>query len=77
MLEECLAFLESKSKSSDFSYEVIVVNDGSTDGTAKVVYGYVSKYGLEKVRLLNLVKNRGKGGAVRLVSYLIFNIAHF
>lgn len=69
MLEECLEFLEAKSKTSTFSYEVIVVNDGSKDGTAKVAQDYAKKYGVDKVRLLNLVENRGKGGAVRLVSH--------
>ncbi len=29
---------------------------------------FVSQYGVDKVRLLEFVKNRGKGGAVRMVS---------
>ena len=29
---------------------------------------FVEKYGTEKVRLLEFVKNMGKGGAVRMVS---------
>lgn len=29
--------------------------------------GYTGKYGAQKVRVLTLVKNRGKGGAVRMV----------
>lgn len=28
---------------------------------------FVSRYGYEKVRVLDFVKNRGKGGAVRMV----------
>lgn len=28
---------------------------------------YCKKYGSDKVRVLSLVKNRGKGGAVRMV----------
>jgi len=67
MMEECLTFLEEKRKKNKaFSYEVIVVNDGSTDKTAQVVLDYSKKYGVDKVRLLHLIKNRGKGGAVRL-----------
>lgn len=68
MLEECLHFLEQKSKTnSDFSYEVIIVSDGSTDGTVNVALDYAKKFSVDKVRLLDLIKNRGKGGAVRLV----------
>ena len=29
---------------------------------------YVTKYGADKVRLLEFTKNRGKGGAIRIVS---------
>ncbi len=29
---------------------------------------YTKKYGAKKVRVLTLVKNRGKGGAVRMVT---------
>ncbi len=47
----------------DFSYEIIVVNDGSSDATASVVQG-VSKL-VRGVRLIDLPKNVGKGGAVR------------
>ncbi|GBM46024.1 Dolichyl-phosphate beta-glucosyltransferase [Araneus ventricosus] len=67
MLDECLEYLESRSvKHTDFSYEVIIVDDGSSDSTTKVALDYVNKYGSEKVRVLTLLKNRGKGGAVRL-----------
>lgn len=67
MLDECLDFLESKrSSEKNFSYEVIVVSDGSRDKTVDVAQKYASKYGTDKVRVLALVQNRGKGGAVRL-----------
>ena len=45
------------------SFEIIVVNDGSTDLTANVVTDF-SKQNPE-VRLLSLSKNRGKGYAVK------------
>lgn len=67
MLDECLEFLEKKSDNSDFTYEIIIVSDGSTDGTVEVGNTYSKKYGIEKVRVLALETNRGKGGAVRLV----------
>lgn len=67
MLDECIEFLESRSKSSNFKYEIIVVSDGSTDKTVQVANEYCKKWGTEKFRVLNLETNRGKGGAVRLV----------
>ncbi|KAM8717165.1 hypothetical protein ACLKA7_003949 [Drosophila subpalustris] len=67
MLDECMAFLEEKSsKQSDFTYEVIIVSDGSNDATVAVGLKYSKQYGAEKFRVLELVENRGKGGAVRL-----------
>jgi len=35
----------------------------------QVALGYVKKYGVKFVRVLTLEKNRGKGGAVRMVCY--------
>ncbi|XP_072942279.1 dolichyl-phosphate beta-glucosyltransferase [Epargyreus clarus] len=67
MLNEALEFLERRVKDQpSYKYEIIVVSDGSRDGTVKVTQSYALKYGSEKVRCLELVKNRGKGGAVRL-----------
>nr|CAG4648167.1 EOG090X0BIY [Moina brachiata]SVE93204.1 EOG090X0BIY [Moina brachiata] len=67
MLDECLEYLEEVAAlDSDKSYEVIIVDDGSKDDTTKVALKYSEKYGCEKVRVLTLEKNRGKGGAVRL-----------
>ena len=62
MLDECLEFLEARKS----SYEVIIVDDGSKDTTTEVGLGYVDKHGSERVRVLTLAKNRGKGGAVRM-----------
>ena len=68
MLDECLDYLEGRQKGdSKFSYEVIVVDDGSRDRTTDVGLKYSRKMGTNKVRVLTLVKNRGKGGAVALV----------
>lgn len=69
MLDESLAFLEERVKEKPhYKYEIIVVSDGSTDNTVRVAESYSEKYGSEKVRCLELIKNRGKGGAVRMVS---------
>lgn len=73
MLDECLEFLENRKKNSkSFLYEVIIVSDGSKDKTVKVASEYSVKYGSDIVRVLDLQPNRGKGGAVRLVSILLF-----
>ncbi|KAM4681835.1 dolichyl-phosphate beta-glucosyltransferase isoform 2-T2 [Amazona ochrocephala] len=67
MMDEALGYLEKRQKRDpSFTYEVIVVDDGSKDETTKVAMKYCKKYGSDKVRVLTLVKNRGKGGAVRM-----------
>lgn len=71
MLDECLAFLEKEHKETGSTYEVIVVSDGSTDGTVRLGIKYSQKYTTDKVRVLDLIENRGKGGAVRLVCFTI------
>lgn len=64
MLDECMAYLKTREPS--LKYEVIVVSDGSKDNTAKVGREYVKKHGADVLRVLELEKNRGKGGAVRI-----------
>lgn len=63
MLDECLEYLENRSKKG-CTYEVIIVSDGSTDKTVDIAHKYATEH--ENIRVLNLVRNRGKGGAVRL-----------
>ncbi|KAF5271186.1 hypothetical protein FQR65_LT05330 [Abscondita terminalis] len=66
MLDECIDFLESRSCDSNFKYEIIIVSDGSTDNTVLVAKKYCKQLGVDKLRILELETNRGKGGAVRL-----------
>ncbi|XP_004530322.1 dolichyl-phosphate beta-glucosyltransferase [Ceratitis capitata] len=66
MLEECLLFLEEKAKDETFTYEIILVSDGSSDGTVSLGLKYSKRYTVNKFRVLELLDNRGKGGAVRL-----------
>ncbi len=44
-------------------YELIIVNDGSTDNTLRVIKKVAEKY--PKIKIINYKKNRGKGFAVR------------
>ena len=67
-MDECLNYLEAKcKKNKDFKFEIIIVSDGSKDNTVGCAMTYTMKYTSEKIRVLALTKNRGKGGAVRLV----------
>ena len=79
MMAETIEFLEEQcTKDKSFKYEIIIVSDGSRDNTVAVAQTYVDKWGSDKIRVLNLEENRGKGGAVRLVSLQDrFGIAEF
>lgn len=69
MLDECLAYLEKRSeRDATFKYEVIVVSNGSRDSTAYIGHRYSKRFSADKVRVLALRWNRGKGGGIRLVS---------
>lgn len=50
-------------KESGLEYEVIVINDGSTDNTDRKVLGYTRRQG--KIRIVGYEENRGKGHALK------------
>lgn len=49
----------------DFSFSLLMVDDGSGDGTAGFARELAERHALERVQVLELKKNRGKGAAVR------------
>lgn len=61
-----MAYLQQRAAAcKSFSYEVLIVDDGSTDGTAKVAFDFVRKHTIDNVRVILLGKNHGKGEAIR------------
>eukprot|EP00892_Ulva_mutabilis_P006655 jgi/Ulvmu1/4361/UM002_0086.1 len=65
-VDEALEFLSIKRKKDPkFSYEVIIVDDGSKDDTYTRAMEYVERCGIDMFRVLRLPVNRGKGAAVR------------
>ena len=48
----------------NFSKEIIIVNDFSTDDTSKVVSDYISSHENETIKLFNQPRNIGKGAAL-------------
>jgi len=47
----------------EYSYEIVVVNDGSTDETAEIVRRFIPL--ISNLRLIDNEENKGKGAAVR------------
>jgi dolichyl-phosphate beta-glucosyltransferase len=60
-LRESLVYLQK----SKIPFEIVIVDDGSTDATLKVVGEFARKAGKKALRVLKQGTNRGKGAAVR------------
>jgi len=59
-------FKERSNNDNTFTWEIIVVNDGSKDNTKDVVLNnYCKKYSSDELRLLSYDVNQGKGYAVQ------------
>ncbi|VEL07857.1 unnamed protein product [Protopolystoma xenopodis] len=66
MIGDALDYLSTRESRGNFTYEVIIIDDGSTDGTSQVALKYSQKFTTDVFRVLTLHKNRGKGAAVRI-----------
>lgn len=76
MLEETFTYLKARSsRDANFTYEIIVIDDGSRDDTCGVAFKAFQSF-QDKVienkgsfRMLKLAQNRGKGAAVTQVCF--------
>jgi dolichyl-phosphate beta-glucosyltransferase len=64
MLNETIDYLEIRaSADNSFTYEILIVDDGSRDKTADLVLRYAARN--SKIRLLRQPQNMGKGAAIQ------------
>ncbi len=64
VIERCLASIVNIQYKN---IKVVVVSDGSKDNTARNVKRFIKNHPKNDIRLVNLRKNRGKGGALNYV----------
>ncbi|KAG0233368.1 dolichyl-phosphate beta-glucosyltransferase [Mortierella sp. GBA43] len=65
MMKETLEFLNARAKKDpSFTYEILIVDDGSQDTTVRVALELAQLEANKDIRVLSFEKNRGKGGAV-------------
>lgn len=80
MLMDTFAYLEARAKREPFfTTEVIVVDDGSPDGTSAQVHRIFDEVKPEMVQvgLIRFPVNQGKGAAISEVNYLSGNLTIF
>jgi dolichyl-phosphate beta-glucosyltransferase len=71
MLDDTVIYLEQvKNENPRFTYEILVVDDGSLDDTSDVAIAFGARNMHADLRVLTLEKNRKKGGAVTQVCCL-------
>ncbi|GJJ68321.1 dolichyl-phosphate beta-glucosyltransferase [Entomortierella parvispora] len=65
MMKETLDFLKAKAKKEPgFTYEILIVDDGSQDTTVRVALELAQQEKDKDIRVVSFEKNRGKGGGV-------------
>ncbi|KAJ2156257.1 dolichyl-phosphate beta-glucosyltransferase [Coemansia sp. RSA 552] len=65
LLEDIREYVaERRTREPRFSYELLVMDDGSKDGTLDVALAFAREHGMREVKGVRHVINRGKGGAV-------------
>lgn len=62
-IPKTLLAIDKQLDGASYSYEIVVVNDGSKDNTAAIVNNM--KKVVRNLKLIDLRENRGKGGTVR------------
>ena len=62
VIEKTLYDIDAYLKEQSYSSEILVVNDGSTDGTQEIVKNLTKE--IENLKLINCKINKGKGRAV-------------
>lgn len=65
-IQDSLRYLQRRAAvNEEFTYEILIVDDGSKDGTVASASKFVKEYGIDVIRVLKLGVNQGKGAAVR------------
>ncbi len=62
-ISETLLAMDKYLSTAEYSYEILVVNDGSTDATAAIVANMEKL--VKNIKLIDIKQNGGKGGTVR------------
>ncbi|KAG9313133.1 glycosyltransferase family 2 protein [Chiua virens] len=65
MLDTTLAHLHAPSEVPPRTHELLIVDDGSKDGTSALALVLAAQHPMTDIRVVTLEKNLGKGGAVR------------
>lgn len=66
MMNDTMKYInERKNNDPTFTYEMIIVDDGSRDNTVEHALSWSSQYTSNNIRVLELSLNQGKGGAVQ------------
>ena len=62
-LPETLIDIDAKLAQVKYTYEILVIDDGSIDGTGEMVKRF--SHVIKNLRLVDNEKNKGKGGVVK------------